>query len=141
HGGVIGAVPMRKTMLTDKGKGWAGVAIQDPNLLDLTKKIISDLSWRGPCEIEVIKTNGETSYHLLEINPRFPAWTYLSAGAGQNLPYATILAAIGETKFDLSPFRAGTMFVRISIDQIAHISQFEQITTKGEIIFNQERKG
>ncbi len=30
QGGMTGAIPMRKLVLTDKGKGWAGVAIETP---------------------------------------------------------------------------------------------------------------
>ncbi len=32
EGGLVGAVSMRKTVITDKGKGWAGVAIRDAGL-------------------------------------------------------------------------------------------------------------
>ncbi len=78
EGGLVGAVPMKKTFITDKGKGWAGVAIRDPELLDLTRRFMAHSKWRGPCEVEVVKDR-EGGYHLLEVNPRFPAWTYLSA--------------------------------------------------------------
>jgi carbamoyl-phosphate synthase large subunit len=88
--------------------------------------------WRGPCEMEVLRTP-EGRYFLIEINPRFPAWTYLSAGAGQNLPWAVARLAAGEAIEPLPDYRAGTLFVRIAIDQIASIEDFEQITTRGEL--------
>jgi carbamoyl-phosphate synthase large subunit len=130
-GGLVGAVPMRKTVITDKGKGWAGVAVKDPELLDVTRRFMEATGWRGPCEVEVLKTR-EGRYMLLEVNPRFPAWTYLSAGAGQNLPWAVVRLALGEDVGRLPDFRAGTMFVRISLDQIATMEDFQQIASTGE---------
>jgi carbamoyl-phosphate synthase large subunit len=131
-GGLVGAVPMKKTFVTDKGKGWAGVAVRDPVLLDVTRRFMKASHWRGPCEMEVLRTP-EGRYFLIEINPRFPAWTYLSAGAGQNLPWAVARLAAGEAIEPLPDYRAGTLFVRIAIDQIASIEDFEQITTRGEL--------
>ncbi len=132
-GGLIGAVPMKKTYITDKGKGWAGVAIKDPNLLAITRRFMAHSKWRGPCEVEVIKDSGG-AYHLLEINPRFPAWTYLSAGAGMNLPMAVVRLALGETVAPMTTFTAGTMFIRVALDQIARLSDFQQVASTGEML-------
>jgi len=133
RGGLVGAVPMKKISLTDKGKGWAGVAIKDPALIELTQRFMAATRWRGPCEVEVMKDE-QGRYHLLEINPRFPAWTFLCAGAGMNLPWAVALLAMGIPVAPMHEYRVGTMFVRISIDQIADISQLQQLSATGELI-------
>jgi carbamoyl-phosphate synthase large subunit len=133
QGGLVGAVPMKKTTITDKGKGWAGVAIKDPNLLEITERFMAHSKWRGPCEVEVIK-DPQGGYHLLEINPRFPAWTYLSAGAGMNLPLAVVRLAQGEEVAPMTQFEAGTMFVRVALDQIARLSDFQQVASTGEML-------
>lgn len=133
EGGLVGAVPMKKTILTDKGKGWGGVAVKDPGLLEMTRAFMAATRWRGPCEVEVMKDR-EGGYHLLEINPRFPAWVYMSAGAGHNLPWAVAQLAAGLRPERLEPYRVGTMFVRIALDQIADISDFEKIATAGELV-------
>ena len=138
QGGLAGAVPMKKTFITDKGKGWAGVAVRDPELIDVTVRFMDSTRWKGPCEIEILKTS-EPRYYLLEVNPRFPAWTYLSAGAGQNLPYAVAQLAAGEDIGDLPDYRAGTLFIRISIDQIATMDDFQQIATTGELHRKEDR--
>jgi carbamoyl-phosphate synthase large subunit len=133
HGGLIGAVPMRKTSLTDKGKGWSGIAIKDPELLAITERFMRESRWRGPCEVEIMKSRaGE--YFLMEINPRFPAWCFLSAGAGLNLPWAVARLAAAESVAPMRDFRVGTMFVRISIDQLAELGDFEQMATTGELL-------
>ncbi|MEK7706241.1 MAG: ATP-grasp domain-containing protein, partial [Myxococcota bacterium] len=117
-GGLVGALPMKKPYITDKGKGWAGIAVKDAELLALTEKFMAATKWRGPCEVEVVRDK-HGQYHLLEINPRFPAWTYLSAGAGINLPFAVAQLALGQSVPPMRDYQAGTMFVRISLDQIA----------------------
>jgi carbamoyl-phosphate synthase large subunit len=131
-GHIVGALPMKKTFLTDKGKGWAGVTVKDPRLLEITEKFCRTTKWRGPCEVEVLKTRDER-YSLIEINPRFPAWTYLCAGAGHNLPFAVAQLAMGMDPTPLPEYKIGTMFVRISLEQIVRIETLEEIISKGEI--------
>lgn len=142
-GGLVGAVAMRKTFLTDKGKGWAGVAIEDPEIMDMTRRFVAATKWQGPFELEVMKDEESGDVHVLEINPRFPAWSYLSAGAGANLPYACALLAAGAEvdPKDYSSYRAGTMFVRIAIDQIVELSDFQEIVTNGELLRPAGAKG
>jgi carbamoyl-phosphate synthase large subunit len=132
RGGMIGAVPMRKLLLSDKGKGWAGVAVNDPHLLDAARRFFAATSWRGPCELEILKTP-EDRYLLIEVNPRFPAWCHLASGAGQNLPWAVARLALGEPVDPMTQFRAGTLFVRISLDLIASMDDFQALSTEGEL--------
>jgi carbamoyl-phosphate synthase large subunit len=131
-GGMIGAVPMRKLVLTDKGKGWAGVAIEAPEMIELAKTIIASLKWKGGLELEIMKTDHDELY-LLEINPRFPAWIYFSAGAGQNLPAALVHMSLGEKIEPFQNYEIGKMFVRYSWDHITDIKEFERISTIGEL--------
>ncbi|OQY79199.1 MAG: biotin carboxylase, partial [Ignavibacteriales bacterium UTCHB3] len=96
NGGMTGAVPMKKLYITDKGKGWAGVSIQEPALLRISEKVISSIKWKGGMELEFMRSETTGEFYLLEINPRFPAWVYLAVGAGQNLPSAMVRMALGE---------------------------------------------
>ncbi|MEI8254524.1 MAG: ATP-grasp domain-containing protein [Deltaproteobacteria bacterium] len=136
EGGLVGAVQMRKTVITDKGKGWAGVTIRDAGLDALTATFMRVTKWRGPCELEVIR-DPRGGYHVLEINPRFPAWSYLSAGAGMNLPFAVAQLAAGQRVEPMQDYRVGTMFVRIAIDQITDMAGFSRISTAGELVRTQ----
>ncbi len=134
HGNMAGAVAMRKTMLTDKGKGWCGVAIENDRLTELTHQVIGELGWRGPLEVEILRESSTGDYYVIEINPRFPAWIYLSAGAGLNLPYLAVLLALGlPLPHPLPTYRPGTMFVRIAIDQISDLATYEQLSTTGAL--------
>lgn len=129
----VGAVAMRKLYITDKGKGWAGVTILDPPLLELSRRVIAALNWKGGLELEFMKSRQSKEYHLLEINPRFPAWIYLPAAAGQNLPAAAVDLALGKSVATMDTYRVGTVFVRSSWDLITDMKQIELLTTDGEI--------
>jgi carbamoyl-phosphate synthase large subunit len=124
---------MKKLVLTDKGKGWAGITIKDPTLVAMTERFARATRWRGPFEVEVIRT-AAGAYHLIEINPRFPAWVHLASAAGVNLARAVAELAVGTTPAPLRAPEVGKLFVRISIDQIASLSDLESIVTAGEIV-------
>lgn len=132
HGNLIGAVPMRKLYITDKGKAWAGVSIDDELLLETTRKMVERTKWRGAFEMEFIKTVDD-EYYLLEINPRFPAWCYLTVGAGQNQVEALVKMAMGEAVPAFTTYKVGTLFIRYSTDLVVDIKEFEKISTIGEL--------
>ncbi len=131
-GNTIGAVPMRKQYITDKGKAWSGITIDDGNLLKLTQDLIRSTSWKGPMELEIIKTEAD-EYYLLEINPRFPAWVYLAVGSGQNHPEALVKMALGESVAPFAGYEVGKLFIRYSYDMIVDLALFEKISTLGEL--------
>ncbi|MFO0757962.1 MAG: ATP-grasp domain-containing protein [Byssovorax sp.] len=133
EGGMLGAVPMKKMVITDKGKGWAGITIKDPELLDLTRRFMQTTKWRGPCEMEVLRDK-EGQYHLIEVNPRFPAWCYLSAAAGINLPRMVADLAAGRKVEAKEVYEVGSMFVRISLDQVVSLGDFQKMVTMGEVV-------
>jgi carbamoyl-phosphate synthase large subunit len=132
-GATVGAVAMKKLYITDKGKGWSGITIREPALLTLSEKVIEALQWNGGLELEFVKDKTTNSYVLLEINPRFPAWVYLTAAAGQNLPMAALKLALGQDVPSFTSYDIGTMFIRYSWDLITDIKRFEEITVNGEL--------
>jgi carbamoyl-phosphate synthase large subunit len=131
-GNAISAVPMRKLFITDKGKAWAGISLDDDELVNIAKNVISSSKWRGGMELEFIKT-AENKYYLLEINPRFPAWVYLAAGCGHNQPEALVKLALGKSVEPFGNYEIGKMFIRYSYDMIVDLKEFEQISTVGEL--------
>jgi len=131
-GKLIGAVPMRKLYITDKGKAWAGITLDGKELLKITNELVSATNWQGPFELEFIKTVDE-KYFLLEINPRFPAWCYLTTGAGQNQVEAAVNIGMGNDVVPFTTFDIGKMFIRYSEDMIVDMKKFEQISTLGEL--------
>jgi carbamoyl-phosphate synthase large subunit len=134
NGGLVGAVPMKKMQLTDQGKAWGGITIADEGMNAFVCSVMTKLKWRGPCEFEVMKARHSGEYYLIEVNPRFPAWCYLAAGAGQNLPWAVVRLALGEQVVPFSTYQVGTFFLRHCADHIYPLSQYRRLTTDGQLI-------
>jgi carbamoyl-phosphate synthase large subunit len=131
-GVTLGAVPMRKLYITDKGKAWAGVTLDDEKLISITHKLVKATKWKGAFELEFMKTYND-EYYLIEINPRFPAWCYLTVGAGQNQVESIVNLAMGKKVKAFDTYDIGKMFIRYSDDMIVDIKKFEQISTTGEL--------
>lgn len=130
-GGLLGAVMMKKLVITDKGKGWAGVTVRDPAFLDLATRFVEVTRFRGPFELETIRDQSG-AFQLIEVNPRFPAWVYLAARAGMNLPADAVRLALGEPVEPKTDYQVGKLFVRIAWDNVSTIADFEQLVTLGE---------
>ena len=132
EGNAISIIPMKKMYITDKGKAWAGITLEDEALIELARKFVSVTKWRGGFEIEIMKTAQDELY-IMEINPRFPAWIYLSAGAGQNQPAALVKMAMGEKVVPFTTYDVGKLFIRYSWDHIVDVSKFQQFTAFGNL--------
>jgi carbamoyl-phosphate synthase large subunit len=131
-GNLVAAVPMRKQYITDKGKAWGGITIDDPAMIDLARNIISKTKWKGGIELELIKSQDNKLY-LLEVNPRIPAWVWLAVGAGQNIPEALLKLTLGMEVIPFDHYDVGKMFVRYSYDMIVDLELFSKLTTSGEL--------
>ena len=128
-GNLTGSVMMRKRAVTDKGKAWAGISINDHKLREAAEKLVKSLQWSGPLEVEMLRsTQGE--YYLIEINPRFPAWIYLSAAVGCNLPWALVQLLQGK-KVTLPEAEMGKLFIRYAQETVLSLQEFENMTIWG----------
>ena len=131
-GNAISIIPMRKLYITDKGKAWAGITLEDESLLELARTFIKATNWKGGCELEVMRTIDNKPY-IMEVNPRFPAWIYLSAAAGQNQPASLVKMAMGEEVKPFTEYEVGKIFIRYSWDHITDVSEFQKISAFGEL--------
>jgi carbamoyl-phosphate synthase large subunit len=127
-GATVGAVISRKIYITDKGKGWSGVSIRNDELLSLTRRVIELLKWRGALELEMIRVASTGQYMLLEINPRFPAWVYLSSQVGVNLPDKLVALALGDDPEPSTEYEAGKIFLRYSAEIVIDMNELERFT-------------
>ncbi len=129
-GNLMGAVPIRKLYITDRGKGWSGVVLSDTNLINITEDFVKASNWRGGFELEFIRTVDDKLV-LLEVNPRFPAWIYTATAAGQNLPEGLIKLGLNMPFEPFSQYDAGKMFIRYAWELITDISEFQKFSTQG----------
>lgn len=132
EGNTVSIVPMRKLYITDKGKAWAGITIQDESLLDLARQFTTATQWKGGFELEIMRTASGESY-IMEVNPRFPAWIYLTAAAGQNQPAALVQMALNQKVELFNDYQVGKMFIRYAWDHIAEVREFQHISAFGEL--------
>jgi carbamoyl-phosphate synthase large subunit len=131
-GNAISIIPMRKLYITDKGKAWAGITIEDPSLIEIAEKFIKATKWRGGCELEIMMSLDGKPF-IMEVNPRFPAWIYLSAAAGQNQPASLVKLALGQKVIPFKKYEVGKVFIRYSWDLIIDITDFQEISGTGEL--------
>lgn len=127
---MIAEVMMRKRGISEKGKAWAGVTVEEPAVSAAAARLIYKLAWRGPFEVEVMRAHNGDVY-LIEINPRFPAWIYLSSAVGRNLPINLLKALAQDESYDLGPPKTGTFFIRHAQELIVELPQFESMMING----------
>lgn len=133
RGGMLAPVMMSKRAITEKGKAWAGISIWDERLLEAARELVAELRWPGPLEVEVIRDH-EGTYHLVEVNPRFPAWIYLSHGVGRNLPRRLVDLLLGlEASPEPEPV-TGCMFVRYASEILIDLKDLQSMTVYGRLV-------
>lgn len=133
-GCIIKSCAIRKLLRTSNGKGFAGIVVEDAELDRLSQRIISELQWDGPFELEFLKVPGKP-HALLEINPRFPAWIDFPSQIGCNLPALLFERLLKQKPTPLKACVAGQMFIRHSIDLVGDFSDFAEMASSGERIF------
>ena len=132
-GELVGAITVRKLLRSKMGKGFGGVVVENPVLDDIAHRLVKELAWDGPLEIEMVKPAGRP-FVLFEINPRFPAWISFAAKTGMNLPAHSAASALGMTPPTLSECPPGKMFLRHCEDIVADIAQLADLGVDRELI-------
>ena len=70
--------------------------------------------------------------YLIEINPRFPAWSYFATGVGINIASNIVRKAFDLPVIDYSDYEAGRLYVRFTDDLVTDMERFQRIITRGE---------
>ncbi|MDP7420877.1 MAG: ATP-grasp domain-containing protein [bacterium] len=130
-GRLLGAVAAKKLLLTQMGKIWTAVTIDNPAMLEICRSFMEATKFSGGFELEFRITKSEEIY-LLEINPRFPAWVYLAAAAGVNLPQRYLEHLRDGSEEFPNEYQVGKLLIRYTGEMIKDISDFEGIVVKGE---------
>jgi carbamoyl-phosphate synthase large subunit len=129
-----GPVAMRKTVITRMGKAWGAVTVHDDELLEVARRVVAELRWRGGCEVEMLRGVDDGELYLIEVNPRFPAWVYLATAAGKNLPLGLLRLALDEPLPDYGAdgsYRAGVFYVRHAAEAVGDLTDIEALMTSG----------
>lgn len=129
-GNSLGMVGIKKLTVTSLGKIWNGVTIKNKPMLDAVEAFIKEYKWNGPFEMECI-VDGDTVY-LIEINPRFPAWSYFSAGVGVNLAAGMARRAMDLPVEKANDYESGKLYVRYTYEVVTDMAPFQEMMTRGE---------
>ena len=92
-------------------------------------EILEKLQWRGPLELEFIRSRATGRLYLFEINCRFPSWIMLSAFAGCNLPVALLREILEPGRRRPRAPEAGVSYIRhvhdftVSMDDINRLER------------------
>lgn len=133
-GGLEAFCTIRKLLRSRLGKGFAGAVLDNPELERITRRIVAELRWDGPFELEFIRPPAGEPV-LMEMNPRFPAWIAFPAKIGCNMPAAMLERLLGLPRTALPRCEAGKMFFRHCTDvvgDIATLARLAEDETQGE---------
>lgn len=130
QGNSLGMIGIKKTWVTIQGKIWTGVTVKNDQMLKATQDFISLTKWRGAFELECI-LDGDDVY-LIEINPRFPAWSHFATGVGVNLASNIVRKMFNLPLLSNLEYEAGKLYVRYTYELITDMSAFQKIIMLGE---------
>lgn len=129
----IGLVAVKKVATTKLGKAWSIVSVSNTRILEIATSLVQKLRWRGGFELEMILERDSHEFYCIEINPRFPAWIYLTQACGVNLPERMVRSLLGMPFEKHSNYSAGKLMVRYTSEMIRDIEDLEHISMKAEI--------
>jgi len=130
-GKLAGAVAIKKLTTTDIGKIWTGVTIHNKLLMDIAHNFVAHTQWRGPFELECM-VQGDT-VHLIEINPRFPAWIYFATEIGVNLPKMVVDIMANREIITQTSYPQNKMYVRYTGEFVTDFQDFMKLLATKEL--------
>ncbi len=83
--------------------------------------------------MEILIDSENQEPYLLEINPRFPAWVYMSAACGINLPERMVRFLMNKESRFPGEYLAGKMMIRYTYELLKDMKDFEQMVHFGEL--------
>ena len=130
-GSCLAMTMMRKIGLNARGKGMVGSVVEDPSLRKLALHILSKLNWRGPLELEFVRSQSNGQFYLLEVNCRFPSWIYLTALAGANQPMALVKEILEPGSRAPKQAQIGAMYARDVQEMVVPASSIVKLARTG----------
>lgn len=131
EGSLTGGMSIKKLSTTEIGKIWTGVSIKHDKLRQFAEDFVKKTGWKGAFELECISHEGKL--YLIEINPRFPSWTYFATAMGINLPKQLVQMAEGLSVKSQFEYDTGKMYVRFVDEVIRDFSDFSTLMIKKEL--------
>ncbi|MGD9245885.1 MAG: ATP-grasp domain-containing protein, partial [Desulfobacterales bacterium] len=113
------------TAWLDGGGGLVNITNDIPEIKEYTQKIIKELKWTGPIEMDWIKDSDSGRYYLIEINPKFWGTTQLTISSGLDYPDFLMRFATNKPIKKISEYKIGLMY-RWIMDELFAILTMSQ---------------
>jgi carbamoyl-phosphate synthase large subunit len=129
RGELVAVTVMKKLSVTSKGTAWAGVTVEEPDLIERTARLVRALRWDGAIEAEFLRAMDGRVF-CFEVNARFPSWIALAAEAGSNLPAILVRVARHEA-VESSRSTTGRLFARAVVEHVFDRNPLADLTGNG----------
>lgn len=108
----VGVVTQERVVTSwlDGGGGYVNRTDDMPPMRLMTERIVRELRWTGPMQVEFIREHATGRFVFLEINPKFFGTTQLSLSAGYDYPVWLLQAAKGERPKASAPYVRDMMY-------------------------------
>lgn len=128
---ILGAFIGRKVRVAPIHFGSASFVetVYDPELLELNRKLLNSVKYRGLVGVEFKLDPRDGKYKLIEVNARWGLWDGLGAYCGVDLGYIAYLDAIGQKVEPVSKYKAGKKWFSLDRD----LSAFLQYRKEGSL--------
>jgi carbamoyl-phosphate synthase large subunit len=115
EGRCLNAIP--RTMIESKGgESIKGMTIDDPELIELGRRVAESLPLRGPGTVQCFR-EADASLRVTDVNPRFGGAFPLPQAAGAGYPELALALVAGEQPEPrVGEFRAGVVMTRFLSD-------------------------
>ena len=134
---VVGSVCMKKIVKSKNNAVWMGATVQEDECITLAKKLINQIQWVGPIEVNLIKLPNFPTYYLSDVHPRFPSWIQLACKAGCNLVKSAVLIALKKEVKPCEDYKTGILFARSEMDITCDIGQLAKFALEKELIYHE----
>lgn len=91
-----------------------GASSIDPEIVDLARKLLSSLSWKGVAEVEFKIDPKDGQPKLMEVNPRFWAYLELPIRCGVNFPLLLHKLCLGEEFDSILSYPEGVGYINLT---------------------------
>ncbi len=105
------------------GNGSFQVSTRDPELADLSDRVLRSLNYQGLVGIEFKRDERDGELRLIEINPRSVSGNQLPIDCGVDFPYVYYRDAIGEPLPRVDGYRSGVRYVHLGWDVQAMLAK------------------
>ena len=128
---ILGAFIGRKVRVAPIHFGSASFVetVYDPELLELNRKLLYSVKYRGLVGVEFKLDPRDSKYKLIEVNARWGLWDGLGAYSGVDLGHIAYLDAIGQKVEPVSTYQAGKKWFSLDRD----LSAFLQYRKEGSL--------